>query len=158
MEGGRSRVEGGRKQGRGNRRGSTASRSSRLPVPQEEGDAKQDDDRRPRQDDVHVTHMEALHVHRILVATRIVRSPGEGGGFAHDYSGRRKKVLVPGRSAASEAAAVASLVNLSIGPMVNWSIGPLVHWSICPLVYWSIGLLVHWSIGQKWFGGSVWTN
>ena len=80
-------VEGGRRQGRGDRRGSTASRSSRFPVPQEEGDAKLDDDRRPLQYDVHVTHMESLHVHRILVATRIVRSPGEGGSFAHDLGG-----------------------------------------------------------------------
>ena len=80
-------VVGSWRLGRGDGRGSTASRSPRLPVPQEEGDAKQDDDRRPRQDDVNVTHMETLHVHRILVATRIVRSPGEGGSFAHDLGG-----------------------------------------------------------------------
>ena len=40
-------VEGGRRQGRGGRRGSTATRFPRFPEPQEEGDAKQNDDRRP---------------------------------------------------------------------------------------------------------------
>ena len=88
MEGERGLVESGRSLGRRTGRGSTASRFPRFPVPKEECDAKQDDDGSARQNDVHVTNVEPLHVDRILIAARGIWCTREGASFANGHFDR----------------------------------------------------------------------